>query len=57
MVDAVEEQDVVKMAGIIGKYFGLDPIDILNGSYFEFAVRLAAFNQAVKAEEEANKGT
>ena len=48
----------VQLAGSISAFFHLDPIAVLSSDYFEWNVRLAAFNHAVeernKAYEEAN---
>lgn len=43
------------MAGVIGRYFRIDPVAVLNSDYFEWAVRVAALNHAVSEENKASK--
>lgn len=43
------------MAGVIGRYFRIDPVFVLKSDYFEWATRVAAMNHAVNEENKAAK--
>lgn len=45
----------VKMAGVIGRYFRVDPIEVLKSTTFEWNVRIAAYEVAAEAEAKAHE--
>lgn len=58
MIRRLTEASHVKAAARIANQFKMDPIEVLNGTFFEYAVRIAAWHIAVeeerKAQEKAN---
>lgn len=38
------------MAGLMGRHFGIDPIDVLKSNTKRFAIRLAAYRYSVAEE-------
>jgi len=51
----LEEDARVQMAGMIGRYFRIDPVLVLKADYFEWAVRVAAVNYATEQEQKASQ--
>lgn len=45
----------VKTAGIIGRFFHIDPMKILESNHFDFAVRAAAYRYAALKEKAARE--
>lgn len=39
----------------MARYFQCDPVTLLEGGYFKWAVRVAAYQYASKVEQEANE--
>jgi hypothetical protein len=53
LIDELEEMGPVRMAGIIGDRFKIDPIDVLKSTYTDWAIRAAACRYVVKKEKAA----
>lgn len=48
----MEDKRVVS-AGIVGHFFQIDPLVVLNSTHREWAIRMAAYKAAVAAQKEA----
>jgi hypothetical protein len=51
----LSEDDRIKVAALIGHAFHIDPLDILDADYFEWAVREAAFHALNREMAKASK--
>lgn len=46
---------MVKTAGLIGRHFGIDPLQVLNGDYKDYAIRVGAFRYSKTKEKEVEE--
>lgn len=57
MIARAQEHPYVRMAAIVANQFKIDPITVLDSSYKDYAIRIAAANYAAEQEQKAfNKG-
>lgn len=50
MIDDLEEMSLVKMAGLIGRFFQIDPVKVIDCDYTTYAVRAAAYRYVANKE-------
>lgn len=50
MTEAASRSPIVKMAGMIGRHFGISPLEVLNTTAKRFAILVAAYNQSIAEE-------
>lgn len=53
MIRRLKSDRRVRTAGLMGRYFGCMPSQLLKGTHLEWAVNVAAYDVASKAEAEA----
>jgi hypothetical protein len=49
----MEEHRFVQTAGLIARFFRIDPVQVVDSGQFEYAFRAAAFNYVQRKEEES----
>jgi hypothetical protein len=49
----MSEDSRIDWAGAMGEMFGIDPVQILKSTQFDWSLRVAAFKQNQKRHEEA----
>lgn len=57
MIDRLKEDPRVKAAGIIGRYFRTNPLELLDTSPTGWAIVTAAYEHASEIEAKASKKT
>jgi hypothetical protein len=52
MIDQYEETGMVRMAGLIARFFRIDPMVVLKSSWRDYAIRAAAYRYVSRIERE-----
>lgn len=55
MIEKAREDRRTQAAGLIGRFFHIDPLVVLNSDYMDWSIRMAAYQHAMKEEEAAQK--
>lgn len=53
MIERLEEDRRIQVAGMIGRYFRIDPVSVLDSDYTTWAIRIASYNVASREEAAA----
>ena len=55
MIEELGQHNLTKSAGVMGRFFRIDPVLIGRSTFFEYAFRAAAFQHAQRLEQEAQE--